>query len=491
MKVGGIRTGCSEKKATSQILIDRGLGRICRKDIIMALPFYARSETNQGYIKNMEVIAFDPDRGLPGGGQPQIYKISDDKYYLYATMRNEIGIWDVSDPSKPELLRHFAPVDEETYPTTDNPKIQVANDLLIVAHCSGSGPAFMERPPIDPEKHKAMNGISIYSIKEDPVNPEFLSYWDNGVPFAMGVHRFMYDGGRYAYLSSDARGFEGLILRIIDLEDPKNPKEAGRWWLPEQFADGYPGRTFDPGAAHVPSFMDKGWLHGPPFVVNGIAYCGYSGAGVVTLDVSDPTRPMCLGRLQLMPAFSGGLAGARTHTVMKLPGQPFVVATNEGERFHTFDPEELKKNFVAQPMNNLHMIDVRDPSRPTLVAEFPYPEVPENFPFKNFNEAYLGVQGPFGPHNIHEPMPGKEGIEKRGDRVYCCYFGAGLRVYDVSDPYYVKEIAYFIPPNPANEKHPFLPGPVMAVTEDVVVDDRGYIYITTNGDGMYILRALV
>ena len=62
------------------------------------------------------------------------------------------------------------------------------------------------------------------------------------------------------------------------------------------------------------------------------------------------------------------------------------------------------------------------------------------------------------------------------------------RVFDVSDPYYIKELAYFIPPNPPMEKHPFLPGPVMAITEDIVVDDRGYIYITCNGDGMYILR---
>ena len=147
----------------------------------MAIPFYALSKTNQGYIKNMEVLAFDPDRGLPGGGQPQIYK-TEDRYYLYATMRNEIGIWDVTDPSHPELLRHFAPVDEETYPTTDNPKIQVADDLLLVAHCSGSGPSFMERPPIDPEKHKAKNGVTIYSIREDPVHPRELSYWDNGVP---------------------------------------------------------------------------------------------------------------------------------------------------------------------------------------------------------------------------------------------------------------------------------------------------------------------
>lgn len=449
--------------------------------------FYARGPQNQGYIKNMEVIAFDDVEGLPGGGQMQLYRRGT-SYYLYSTLRNEIGIMDVTDPAKPVLLRHFAPVDPEIYITTDNPKIQVADDLLIVAHCSGSGPAFMERPPIDPEKHKCANGVSIYSLKEDPVHPKRLSYWDTGVPWAMGVHRFMYDGGRYVHLSADCRGFEGLIYRILDISDPEHPVEAGRWWLPEQYADGYPGRTFDPGARHCLEFMDKGWLHGPPFVVEDRAYLGCSGAGLAVLDVSDKTRPRCLGRLTLMPPFSGGLAGARAHTALPLPGRNLVVVTNEGERFQTFDPEEMRRLHTAQPMNNLHMIDVRDPSRPTLIAEFPYPEVPEGFPYRNFNEAWLGVQGPFGPHNVHEPMPGKPWLEQRGDRVYCCYFAAGLRVYDVSDPYYIKEIAYFIPPNPPYEKHPFLPGPVMAITEDVVVDDRGYIYITCNGDGMYILK---
>ena len=39
------------------------------------------------------------------------------------------------------------------------------------------------------------------------------------------------------------------------------------------------------------------------------------------------------------------------------------------------------------------------------MAEFPYPEVPENYPWPNFNTAGMdGAQGPFGPHNIHEPM---------------------------------------------------------------------------------------
>ena len=89
-------------------------------------------------------------------------------------------------------------------------------------------------------------------------------------------------------------------------------------------------------------------------------------------------------------------------------------------------------------MNNLHMIDISDPTDPQLVAEFPYPEVPENYPWPNFNTAGMdGAQGPFGPHNIHEPMSNKPWLDQNPNRVYCCYFHAGMRVYDVSGPYYI------------------------------------------------------
>ena len=453
----------------------------------MAAKFYAKGPGNEGYIKNLDVIAFDD---LDGGifFQMALHKTTKGQYYIYGTMRDSIGIIEVTDPQHPRFVKRCETIDQSVYPNTRNLKIQAADGLMIVAMLSGGGPAAMKYYSEEKSKTKCMNGVRICSIRDDPENPEFLSYWDNGVPHAFGVHRFMYDGGRYVHLSSDAVGFEGMIYRILDIIDPKHPVEIGRWWMPDQYADGYPGRTFDPSAPHNPTFMEKNHLHGPPFVVGNRAYLGYSGAGLVILDVSDMTRPRCLGQLRLMPPFCSQLAGSRTHTALPLPGRDYVVVTNEGERYTWFTPERIKENHRAQALNNLHMVDVSDPRNPTLVAEFPYPEVPPGFPFRNFNEAWLGVQGPFGPHNLHEPMPGKPWLESRNDRVYCCYFAAGLRVYDVSDSYYIKEIAYFIPPNPLKYRARTMPGPLMAITEDVVVDDRGFIYIDCANDGLYILK---
>ena len=89
-------------------------------------------------------------------------------------------------------------------------------------------------------------------------------------------------------------------------------------------------------------------------------------------------------------------------------------------------------------------------------------------------------------------MTHKPWIEDRSDRVYDCYFHAGLRVYDFSDPYVPKEIAYFIPPNP--EKLCFdvkMANKPLGTAEDLVVDDRGYIYLNALHDGVYILKCLV
>ena len=452
--------------------------------------FYSKGEGNDGYIKNLEVLGYCDLDGKAGMFQMALYRTESGRYLLYgaafAAGPEGVGIMisDVTDPRDPVFIKKWLPFSIEEYPTTSIPKLQIADDKLVFALTSGSGPGVLVG---DRAKMKSLQGIMVYDLKKDPENPEFLGYWDCGVPYSMGVHRFMYNGGNYVHLSAEADEHEGMIYRIVDISDPKNIKEVGRWWAPHQYIYGVPGREVDHSAPHNPDFMDKGWMHGPPFVLGDKAYLGYGGDGLYVLDVSDFTRPKALGQLRFMPAFSSRLAGARTHTALPLKGRDLCVVTNEGERFGF-----IKDGMVtqAQAVNNIHMVDVSDPANPVLIAEFPYPEVPEDFPAPNFNTYCLAEGskgGPFGPHNLHEPMDGKPWLEQRTDVVYDCYFAAGLRIYDVSDPFYIKEKAYFIPPNPTKKFFPF-PGPMMAMTEDIVVDDRGNIIIDANSDGFYILR---
>ena len=449
----------------------------------MSMPFYAKSEANQGYIKNMEVVGFSDLNGI-NAFQMALYKTGD-KYYMYCGSFKGAGvnILDVTDPSRPQVVGCVWVSDPEVYFAQSTPKIQVADDKLIVA--LGGGVPFLHGIKAgDP----ADDGLQIYDLKEDPVHPRLLSHWHTGLPNGMGVHRFAYNGGKYVYMPAECPGFVGFIVRILDISDPCNPVEAGRWWKPEQFKDGMLEGTYPVGHA-----AEKDWpmCHACTLSADrpNELYLGYFGGGGIILDISDPTRPKLISQLMVQPPFAGKLCGARCHTYLPLTGRNFAV-TNEGERFPFFTKENIAASAHpgAQPMNNLHMIDVSDPKDPVLVAEFPYPEVPEGFPYRNFNDCGIGAQGPFGPHNVHEPM-GKPWLQDDPNLIYNCYFHAGLRVFDVSDPYYIKEIAYFIPPNP--EKLLFqipVPGPMIATTEDVVVDDRGYIYIDTWHDGMYILR---
>ena len=447
------------------------------------MKFYAKSPGNEGYIKNMEVVGFH-DLGGVMAFQMALYKTESGKYYIYCGSFKGAGcnIIDVTDPAAPRRVKFFEVCDPKEYAAQSTPKVQVADDLLIIA-LGGGIPHLHGVKPGD----RNLTGLEIYSLKEDPENPVYLSHWDTGTDGGMGVHRFMYNGGRYVHLSCDCPGYIGQIYRILDIADPKHPIEVGRWWMPEQFADGMEDGTYPVG-----HHDERDWpqLHGPPYVQDHIAYCAYWAGGGILVDVSDVTRPKKLGQIHMTPPFGGKWAGARCHTFLPLRGRPYAVLTNEGDRFATYRraKDKSSRDYGVQPMNNLHMIDVSDPTDPTLIAEFPYPEVPEDFPWPDFNTAGLGYQGPFGPHNVHEPM-GKPWLEDNPNRIYCCYFHAGMRVYDVSNPYYIKEIAYFIPPNP--EKKYFevdMPGALLGTAEDCIVDDRGYIYMDTFHDGMYILK---
>ncbi|MFC1958007.1 LVIVD repeat-containing protein [Chloroflexota bacterium] len=438
---------------------------------------------NREYSKNVEFLAYHDLNENPGF-QMAMQKAKD-RYYLYITCRGAPGwhIMDVTEPEKPRYVRFLEGPD---YPNQSTNKIQVADGLMICIVGRG------------------VDGIYIYDVKEDPENPKFLSHWSTGVPGGQ-VHRFFYNGGRYAHLSSTCKGFANRIYRIVDIIDPENPVEVGRWWRQEQWLAGYKEAERDAYVNRSDAQTIGVWasLHGPPYVKGNHAYCSWGDGGMIILDISDVTLPQLVGQLKHNPPLAGGPCGAWCHTILPLSQRPYAVMTSEGERFPLFTPKILEK-WPPPPMALFGMVDVSDVTNPTLISMFPYPEVPEGYPYKNFNDCGIGVPGPFGPHNLHEPHDHPD-LEDRNDRIYCCYFHAGLRIYDISDPFVPKEIAYYIPPNPKKALYGIpmdqndptfhlrsLPrGPLIATTEDCIVDNRGYIFMDALHDGLYVLRCTV
>jgi len=143
--------------------------------------------------------------------------------------------------------------------------VQEANKILV---------ANQERyRTANTSKRASYAGLTIWDVR-DPKNPVKLSRLElpkgphlaNGTyTQAGGVHHFFFDG-RYVYMSGEygpyddeegvlQAGFTDRIFIIVDLKDPKNPVEVGKWWVDGQRDDEV--RTWFPqGDFSSPIFSD-------------------------------------------------------------------------------------------------------------------------------------------------------------------------------------------------------------------------------------------
>lgn len=399
----------------------------------------------KGFAKNFELVGYHDLEGRPA--LKIAMQVVKDRWYLYLGHFWTKGwsIVDVTDPSKPEYLK-FIPGPENT----STAQVQVADGIMVTA-LSKTSEGFGGNPNQPYEE-----GVLIWDVK-DPVNPRLLARYKTG---AIGTHRNHWDGGRYVHLTATARGFEGYIYVVIDIADPAHPVEVGRWWLPEQWAAG--------GAKTTKTWVA---LHGPAYPEGNRAYLSYGGAGMIILDISDITLPKIVSRLDVQPPLGSWIA---CHTVLPLPRRKLALINSEA----------LEEN-CRESLNYAGIVDISDEKNPRLISLFPLPEPPPGAPYKNFSDR----GGRFGPHNFNHAQRQPHLVD-RDDRIYLTYFNAGVRVYDISDPYLPKEIAYYLPPDP-KERRGVLPKTLVTQSEDVLVDTRGYSYVTDKNHGLHILRCTI
>jgi len=118
------------------------------------------------------------------------------------------------------------------------------------------------------------------------------------------------------------------------------------------------------------------------------------------------------------------------------------------------------------------VLDARIEARPLPISTLPAAP----------HDAFAHRGGRFGAHNLHENLPVP--TSWRSDQIVIgSFFNAGVRAYDISNPYQPQEVAYFVPSAPPLSQA----GAIQL--NDVYVDERRIVYsVDRFAGGLYVLE---
>jgi hypothetical protein len=173
----------------------------------------------------------------------------------------------------------------------------------------------------------------------------------------------------------------------------------------------------------------------------------------------EPTAPKLIGHKNWSPPFAGG-----THTPLPLPDRNLLVVADEATSAN-----------CANGLAYTWVVDVREPANPVTIATMPTPG----------EEDFCAKGGKFGPHNLHENRPGSF---QSSNLIFATYHNAGLRIFDIANPFAPRETGYFVPP-PPEQLVDTRPNSVKVIQScDVFVDRDARMYLTDTNAGLYILQ---
>jgi hypothetical protein len=405
---------------------------------------------------------------------------------------NGTSIVDVTNVRQPKYIAHIPGAKDAN---ANNGGAQ------MVRVCSGA-----DLPKADKSRFYLLRtfGTTAHEIWDvtDPAKPSKVTTIVSGLK---DTHKSWWecDTGIAYLVSGDPKWRTDRMTKIYDLSDPAHPVFIRDYGLPGQ----------QPGSTVMPVPTD---LHGPISmgVKSNRVYFGYGTGryGVVQIvdrkklleGPKEPTdanlRYPVVGQLDLpidagahtafpllhtnLPEFSKQnwqqvVTNTAAGTHDKAEG--FPPPTNQGMRDFIITVGETTANECNEPRQLVRIIDATFEQKMLGVSTWTVPETSGNFCSRG---------GRFGTHSTNENMT----PIYYGRVLFVAYFNAGVRALDIRDPFNPKEIAYFIPSvttktdkrcvgRGADEKCK-----VAIQTNNVEVDDRGYIYIVDRANtGLHIL----
>jgi hypothetical protein len=423
--------------------------------------------------RNMQLVAHNDLNGHGDGGEGlAIQQRSDGRRILFIAHEAEttcLSIVDVTHPEAPVLLNQIP---------SPTPEITRCNSLGL----SGNVLAVANQTMKPGQSSAGMWVLDVSDLarvqKARSMQDLAFSFFDTSGPNSRGVHWLWFVDGEFAHLSSGTRDSNPSNVKddqfylIVDLRDPRQPREVARWWLPGT------QKTDDclPNCLPVRHPLDDGYrAHNVQVYPErpDRAYVGYMDGGQIILDISGLAGVRAgtakgfslklVSRLKFSPPYP-----AWTHTVQPIFSRGLAMVSDEAVRDNCADAPKL-----------VWLVDIRDETNPVIIGTAPQPE----------NAGELCARGGrFGAHNLHPNLPGPMYAQLKNTFV-TSMFNAGVRIYRLLDvpvphaPPQMKEIGFFVPQGPpGNATHTIQ-------MNHAIVDEKGIIYATDRvSGGLYIVK---
>lgn len=349
-------------------------------------------------------------------------------------------------------------------------RVNVRRHILVATHDTNR-----DNPRQPAPGDKAQAGVGFYDIS-DPRHPRglgFLVTRENGA-----THGFDIDD-RYVYMCANTPqtrepGFGGgnQEVVIVDYADPAHPTVVSSVHIPGQHL----GETFEPRDQRNPDGTRQHiWCH-EIIKHRDRLYVAWRDAGMVVIDVSNPSAPNIISRLDYVPPFNGGTIGA-AHTAA-----PVIVNPNAYPSLVVVNDE-----IFDCPPGVTRIADISDLANPQFISNYRIPSIDDRYDRKTGKFVCSGTV-----QSSHLPW-----FDYRSaGLVYQAWYDQGVHAWDIANPFLPREIGYYFSPRypcvgPCGGGYPGAKNQHADRHAREIYQDpaTGLIYSTDgNGGGLTVLR---